>query len=493
MKNQSKKKKKGKKLIWLIPLAVVIIVGAVILKNAGESVEITPTVQTVTAQRGDLQEEISVAGTVAGAETVTVYAPASGTIREVFGRVGDEVKAGTLFVTYDLDSLEKELHQAELQNERTKIAYENTLDNNTKGTGKVKEANVNLPVLEQQISDHQEYLKRLQKELTDYQARISDEAVLQNYNLKKAQAGLQEELSKLTPGTEEYDQKAKELQNVLEQLEKLTLTQSLSGQSDYVKELQKKIEEEQGTIADLQEYKLKMESQKTAGEATTLDQYSRRQLEIDMELTELSYRSLLENAELVREGVSTGAQGVWTSISAVPGSQVSAGMPLGIMERTDQLKINASATKYALTRIKVGQKVEAVIGDKTYPATISHIDRFATAGAMNSSAVAFEAELLEQDEQIYLGMEAKMTIFTNKAENALILPTEAVNANKDGDFVYVVQNGVIGIKPVKVGIISKGSAEISDGITESDVVVLKYTGSLEEGMAVVATPAEQNR
>ena len=102
-----------------------------------------PTVQTVTARRGDLQEEISVSGSVAGASTVNVYAPASGTIKEVYGRVGDEVSAGTLFVTYDMDKIEKELYQAKLQNERTQISYENTLDNNSKGNGKVKEAHRN--------------------------------------------------------------------------------------------------------------------------------------------------------------------------------------------------------------------------------------------------------------------------------------------------------------------------------------------------------------
>lgn len=485
-----KRKKKGKKLIIIVMLIIVAAVGIGLYRKSKTPISLTPTVETVKATRGDLQEEISVSGTVAGAETVTIFAPASGTIKEVFGRVGDEVEAGTTFVTYDLDKLEKELYQAKLQNERTQISYENTLDNNSKGNGKVKEASVNIPVLEQQIADHQNYLKNLQKELSDYQAKASDDVILQNYNLKKRQSQLQDQIASLTPGTDDYEKAVKELQSVLEAMEKLSLQQSLSSKSEYVTDLEKKITQEQETILDLQEYKAKMEGQKSTGEATTLDSYSRRQLEIDMELTDISYQNLLEEAEKAREGVSTSAQGVWTSITAMPGSPVSAGMQLGTMERTDQLKISASATKYALTRLKVGQKVDAEIGDQTYAAEVSHIDRIATPGAMNSSAVAFEVKLLEKDEAIYLGMDAKMTIYTNKAENALLLPTEAVNANKDGDFVYVVQNGVIAVKPVKVGIISKGTAEIIEGITESDVIVQSYSGTLEEGMAVEARPAE---
>lgn len=491
MSGKPRKKKKWKKWIWIILIGIIVIGVVIAVKSQGKQEEEIPTVQTVRAQKGDLQEEISVSGTVAGAETVNLFAPCSGTVKEIFERVGDEVPAGTMLFTYDLDKLEKELYQAKLQNERTQISYENTLNDNSKGSGKVKEAKTNIAVLEQQIKDHENYLKNLQKELSDYQTKTSDDYVLQNYNLKKRQAQLQSELADLTPGTTAYNDKAKELEDVLNQMENLALQQQLSAKPDYLKDLEKKISDETQTIADLQEYKAKMESQKATGEASTLDGYSRRQLEIDMELTDLNYQNMLEEAELAKKGVSTQVQGVLTSISAVPGGSVAAGMQVATLERTDKLKINASATKYALTRLKVGQKVEAEIGDKTYAATVSHIDRIATAGAVNnSSAVAFEVELLEKDESIYLGMDAKMTIFTNKADNAMILPTQAVNANKNGDFVYVVVGGRIVEKPIKVGIISNGKAEIIEGITESDEVVLKYGGSLEVGMEVLATPAE---
>ena len=491
MNTKPRKKKKGKKIIWLI-LIIVIVIGVVIaVKSRGNQEEVIPTVQTVRAEKGELQEEISVSGTVAGAETISIFAPCTGTVKEVFERAGDELSAGTLLFTYDLDKLDKELYQAKLQNERTQISYENTLNDNSKGTGKVKEAKTNLAVLEQQIKDHENYLKNLQKELSDYQTKTNDDYVLQSYNLKKRQAQLQSELADLTPGTTAYNDKAKELEEVLNQMEKLSLQQSLSAKSDYLKDLEKKISDETQTIADLQEYKAKMESQKATGEATTLDNYSRRQLEIDMELTDLSYQNMLEEAELAKKGVSTEVQGVLTSISAVPGSSVASGMVIATLERTDTLKINASATKYALTRLKVGQKVEAQIGDNTYQAKVSHIDRIATAGAVNnSSAVAFEVELLEKDESIYLGMDAKMTIYTNKAENAWILPTQAVNANKDGDFVYVVVDGKIVKKPIKVGIISNGKAEITEGITDGDEVVYNYGGNLEDGKEVLTIPAD---
>ena len=489
MKTKNKKKKKGKKIWIFLILVAVIIVGAVMLRGRGKGAKTIPAVQTVKAHKGDLQEEISSVGTVAGEEVTSIYAPASGTLKDVKARVGDEVKAGEAFITYDQDKLEDALYQAKLQNEKTQIAYNNTLESNSKGNGKVKEADVNLSVLEKQIADHEDYLKNLQKELSDYLTKESNNTVLENYNLKKKQAQLKEKLETLTPGTEEYAEAAKSMESVLNQMEQLTLKQSLTTKSDYQAELEKKIAQEQEAVAGFQEYKAKMEVQKSTGEASVLDDYGKRQLEIDKELTDISYRQLLDEAESAKKGISSEFQGVVTNLGVTPGGPVSAGMLVATVERTDRLKVKASATKYAMERLRIGQKVEAVIGERTFEGTVSHIDKIATVTNLNAASVAFEVELQGTDENVYLGMEAKMTIYTQKAENVLILPTEAVNANKDGDFVYAVQGGVIRIKPVKVGIVSKGMVQVLEGITESDDVVVKYGGILEDGMQVNAAEA----
>lgn len=490
MKAKSKRKKKGKKIILVILLLILIVGGIGIYKASKQPIDVTPIVQTQKATRGDLQEEITNTGNVAGIETVAIYAPAAGTIQEVSFRTGEEIPKGTVLATYDLDKMEKDLYQAKLQNEKAQISYDHTVNNSSKGNGKVKEADTNLSVLKQQIEDHQNYLKNLQKELVNYQTKVSNDLVLANYNLTKKQTELKTKLENLTPGTKEYEDAVKELEGIVNQLEQLTLQQRLNTQSDYEKDLEKKITEEQQTIADLQEYQVKMQSQKTTGEASVLDADNRRQLEIDKELTDLSYQTLLEEAELAKKGIATEAQGVITNLMVKPGSQVAAGMQIAELERSDVLKVKASATKYAMERLKLGQRVDVTLGDKVFEGKVTHIDRIAVLSNLNAASVGFEVELLEKDDSVYIGMEAKMKIYTNKAENALLLPSEAVNANKDGDFVYVVQNGAITKKPVKVGIISNGQAEIKEGITENDEVVVKYSGYLEEGTIVNSTPAQ---
>lgn len=487
MKTKTRKKRKGKRMIkWIIIVLIIIGIIAVVInaQNGKNKVKI-PTVTTTNAYRGDLQEQVSATGLVAGEENVMVYAPASGTALEVLPKVGDEVQEGEVLLTYDLDEMDDSLYQAKLQNERTQISYEVTLNGNTEGKGKVNEATTNLAVLKQQIADHEKYLENLQTALADYQAKQSDDIILFSHQLTKQRAELMEALTTLTPGTEDYEKTQKKLDSVNAQLDQISLNQSLSQKpSDYVKEVQEKIKKEQETIADLKKYQVEMEQQKTTGEATVMDSYQRRQLEIDMELTQLNYDKLLKSREKAEKGIVAPYHGVISSVSAAHGSAVAEGAPVFTLERLDKLKVNATAAKYVLSRLKVGQKVDVEILGEIYEGRVSHISRVAETTNLSAVVVGFEVEILGTIDDLYLETEAKMTIYTNHAENALILPTEAVNANIDGDFVYVLQGDTIAIRPVTCGIASDGLVEILSGITEEDEVVAEYDGELGEGVVV---------
>jgi hypothetical protein len=62
---------------------------------------------------------------------------------------------------------------------------------------------------------------------------------------------------------------------------------------------------------------------------------------------------------------------------------------------------------------------------------------------------------------------------------------EVINADKDGDFLFIVESGLAVKKPVLCGISSNDYVEILEGIIPGDEVVLYAYSGLEEGMAVV--------
>ena len=58
---------------------------------------------------------------------------------------------------------------------------------------------------------------------------------------------------------------------------------------------------------------------------------------------------------------------------------------------------------------------------------------------------------------------------------------------EEGDFVYVVQSGVVKKKAVELGITSNSKVEIKSGLKEGDKVVADTFGTVEEGMKVTTT------
>ncbi|MFR3250735.1 MAG: hypothetical protein ACLTQL_06555 [Eisenbergiella sp.] len=71
----------------------------------------------------------------------------------------------------------------------------------------------------------------------------------------------------------------------------------------------------------------------------------------------------------------------------------------------------------------------------------------------------------------------------------MLVPYEAVNTDKEGDFCYLVRDGVIVRQDVVTGISGDTDVEIKEGILEGDTVVMSSNQTLTEGMQV--TPVIQ--
>ena len=71
----------------------------------------------------------------------------------------------------------------------------------------------------------------------------------------------------------------------------------------------------------------------------------------------------------------------------------------------------------------------------------------------------------------------------------MLVPVEAINTDRQGSFVYAVENGLLIRKTIEIGVTSDDAAEIKSGLSEGDLVVLSAAAGLQEGMQV--TPVQQ--
>lgn len=480
---------KSKKTRVIIIVVAVVLVIALLMSCGGGDTAAT-IVNTVQPTRGSIEESISTSGTVVSEETQVLFAPVSGMIATVNVAAGDVVCKDDVLVTYNMEEMDKVLKQAQLQQTQSNASYQGTLSANSKNQAKLNEANVNLDVLNQQIADNKALLKSLQNELETSQRETANALADESYHLTQELAQLKEEAAALDSKSAEYAAKMKEIDEVNSELSYNEYVQSTSSNSDYVAEMQNKIADVQETIADYEEYKARMESQKTSSEASVLDSYDKQKYAADNELATMTYEQAVEDYNAAQAGMLAPFDGVVTECTVVQGATIAEGTQLLTIQNGEKVKVSFSASKYDVEKLEEGQKASITIAGNTYEGEVSKINRMATVNASNTPMVGVEVHITNPDDKIILGLDAKLEIHADKVEDALLIPMEAINADKDGDFLYVVENGVVVKRSIVCGISSDEYTEVVEGISETDQIIISAYSELTEGMAVTALPQQ---
>ena len=137
----------GKKpwLKWVVIAAVVGVGGFVIYNTANAAKSKLPTVDVVSAERGDLEEIVSISGTVNSALTKEYYADYSARIAGMSLKDGDRVNKGDTLISYDSEDLEYQKKQAELNLQQAQGSYEDSLQREGRAVSKKSAADRSLP------------------------------------------------------------------------------------------------------------------------------------------------------------------------------------------------------------------------------------------------------------------------------------------------------------------------------------------------------------
>lgn len=483
-----KRKKKRKKAPIIIGIVVILFVAVRLVSCAFTPAQMA-LVTTTTATRGDLQDSVSTSGTVESEEKKVIFSEVSGRIAHVNVQAGDTVKSGDILVSYDMEEMDKMLKQAQLAQTKSTAAYNGAMADNYESQAKLKEANTNLEILEKQLADYKAQLKKLQAELEDSQRATGNGLASESFSLSNQAAQLEKELAALAPDSQEYADKAKQLEDIRSKQSQNQYLQQIAGSTDYVAEKQRAIAEVQEHIAACEEYKAEMEAQKSTSEASVMDSYVKEQYSADNQMAAMTYEDAEADYNRAKEGVYAEFDGIVTECNAVSGATVTEGMQILTLESSSDVRVSFSVTKTDVAKLEVGQKVDVKIFDTVYEGEVSKVNRMAQMNASGTPMVGAQVHIKNPDDRIILGLDAKLVIYTQNTENALLIPVEAINADKDGDFLYAVENGVIVRKPIICGISSDTYTEVLEGISETDQIVLTALTDIEEGMAVTAMPA----
>ncbi len=465
--DQSKKKKIKKIIrrtvigIILVAVIVFIAINSIMAKNAPTVVYVTPV------ERDDVEQVLSTSGTVKTEESKVYFSTMAIEIAQVNVALGDSVKKEQVLLSYDTEALENEKLLAQLRIESNEGGYSSSISKNNEYIKELGEANFNLDVLELQITYAENCIKELNKKITDKQDQLAKDGT----NLQISLIDFSDE-----PDSDEYIELQKQIQqNSYEQ-----------QHNKEIEEWQREIESYQETVTACKEYKAEMESQKTTSENSILDSGSKEQMSANRQIENINATEILSSIEEIENGISADFNGVVTEINVVEGDTPMTGAQMLVLESTEKVKVEISVSKYDLEKIAVGQEAEVTIAGNTYNGVVSKINGMATTNASGAAVVGAEIQIQNPDSDIFLGVEAKVKINTSVAQQVLVVPIEVINSDKEGDFVYAVEDGILLKKRIVTGISSDSYCEIKEGLNEGDQVVSNVTVDMVEGMTVTA-------
>ena len=502
---QKRKKAKTKKIIVRIVvigvlLFVVLAIGIGIFGVMAAKKATGQMVRYTNAKEEELTQEIKINGSVQSDNVQHFYSPTSIKVESVV-EVGTLVKKGEPIIKFDQESYELALKQLELSDKIAENNYQSNVSNNNNAINKLAQAQADVAKYQaevdaqQAIVDNFNYNGSLDQLAKDCETQIA----MEQGNIAYCQGEIDNlwVAYKLQVGYESMNQgEAEQAQKDFEKLpEVVELREKINYSNQVIKNVSGIIPDKQSSLAEekqkLAESKSKLETAKAQVESyksASGNGYDRENLQLQGELNTLKsgseYEELLkyENGCLLApfDGIVTKSfvsEGMTTSLTNTEIIEFSS---------IDEVSVAVSIGKKDLSKLKEGQSVKVTILDKDYEGEVGKIARVAVAGNGGTSSVSARIKIKNPDEDIYLGIEAKNVITTAHEDNCLTLPSESINVDSEGYFVYIINDAnIIEKKPVELGISSESRTEIEDGITADDRVVSYVTSVVVEGATVV--------
>ena len=487
VKKTHRRRKKRLKIIIPVVLVLAALIG---VKAFSSDAPAAIPVYTDQVSTGDIDTVLSVSGKVIAEESVTFFAPASAKVEGIEVSKGDVVKAGDVLLCFDEDAVAYAKQQTELAEKISSADYNSNVQYNNEQRTKLAQAEAEIAECEAWIDNYEKYIDDLTNGITDVTALKKSDLYAKKYSIEKEMNNY--DLAMQFP-TEETDVEMLARKKMEKQMELNQLNDELGLLSDYKTDYgwEDLLTQAKKDLADYEARLSEAKSVKAGAESAVVNGNKLAGYELNKTKSQLESADAEKKYEAALNGVVAGFNGVISDLNVVEGASVQEGAQLMVLESIDDVCVEFQASKYALETLALGQPAEITISGKDYTGTVSKINHVAEANSSGTPMVAVRVHIDNSDENIFLGIEAKLKILPASEKGVLQVPVEAVNVDSQGQFCYVIDNGILTKRYVTTGISSESFIQIIDGINEDQEIVTTsvYGIGLDEGMLVTAVPA----
>jgi RND family efflux transporter MFP subunit len=173
------------------------------------------------------------------------------------------------------------------------------------------------------------------------------------------------------------------------------------------------------------------------------------------------------------------AGGDTTDKTLGPNTEVSPGEVLFSIANHDQLIAELQANEADIYRIQRGQQCEITLPampEESFSGKVVDIEP--KPDGDNDANFLVRCLIENPNSLVKVGLSASVKILLDLKENVIIVPLSSLSKTAGILGVYVVQGKEIDFRPVKIGITNENMAEISEGLSENEIILAQISSNL---------------
>lgn len=462
-----------------------------------------PPLQTATVRRGDLVISATGSGTVIPAAEVSLGFASGGQVVEIPVKVGDRVEAGDVLARLDDTSAAREVAQAELSLAQAELQLAQLKEAPTAAEMAQAEANLASakatlesrlnPATDQDIAAARESLVSAQEKLADLLAGpAAEDVTAAQVDLKVAEIALQQAQTDYDKVSWRPDvgvtSQAAALQEATLAFEKAKASyeaQTAGATAADIAAARASVAQAQSQLDTLLKGSTEQE---IAAAQSSVEQAEAQLAELQGGASSLELESAQLNVKQAENSLATARDqleetvlrapfaGTIMTLDATVGERVGSSAIITLAD-LDQPLVEVYVDETDLDKVGLNYEAEVTfdaLPDTVFTGHVIQVDpQLTTSNGVTAvrALVQLDADSFAKPQSLPVGLSASVEVIGGRANQALLVPVEAVREIAPGQYaVFVLKDGEPNLTMVEVGLMDYTYAEILSGLNQGDVV-----------------------
>ncbi len=425
------------------------------------------SVKASTPRTGELEVFTSYMGTFEPKELVSVIAMAQTEVTDIYVTLGQEVKEGEILALQNDESAQDAVEIARLQYELAQAqvdqqmgsSYEQQMNQLDSSYDKAHES---YETMQDDIEDTEDAIADAQKAIPELTMEIAQAGFVLSFDEDGEFVLTPVSASNATPSQSviEKAQEVEELQNSLPAL--MVALVQLEGSLEFARD--------------------GYTNAKDAYQTYAVDGRSEleRLVALQLQSAEKAYEAQKKQLDMVQmeAPISGTVEQINISVNNYPSPQSAA----FVIVNDDAMTIEMGVSATVANNIAVGDNVDVELYGDIVQGSVIEI---AGIPNMQTGLIPVSVSVDLAGKEVTVGQRAKVTLASEKVDNGMIIPQDAVYYDDGAAYVYIEVDGIAVQTYVETGVSTPEEIEITGGILATDNVITTWHPNLVDGAKVI--------